>query len=870
MMLALPCNKYGHFLPPNTPPTPLNDNITWEPFDDRATFEFVEWVVEDSPQSHANLKKLLRILAAKFTTDGMPDYCPFYRSKQQILDAIDAIECGEALWRTVAVRYRGPLGPHSPPILHIRNSLEVVKTLVGNPEFVNHFDYVPFKEYTAPDCRQVSNMMSGQWSFDKADEISIDPSTQGGMLVPIVLGADKTTVSVATGHQEFYPTYMSIGNIHNSMRRSHRESVIPVAFLPIPHTSREFEDDEDFRVFKKQVYHSSLTALLMPLRPGMTKPHVLRCPDLHFRRAIFQAGPFIADYLEQVYVSGVVYMWCGQCLSIPKDDFLEGDRRTHELTAMIRELCTPKDAWVIFGINPDVEPFTTHFPRADIHELLTPDILHQLVKGVFKDHLVEWVLDYIKIVHGERVGNKIIDDIDRRISAVAPFPGLRRFPQGRKFKQWTGDDSKALMKVFLPAIAGHVPVDVVQCVKTFLDFCYIARRPSHDSNSIHAMEELLVRFHDLRTVFKDAGVRDDFELPRQHALVHFPRMIRQFGSPNGVCSTITESKHIPAVKKPWRESNRRNPLEQILLKLVRKSKLASARVNYGRHGMINGDVLSDALRNLDLEDAASDDSDVEDVLDPEQLEDALFRELAAQAAAGDVPQAEVTLSAWPAYKKRAHVVAQILQQPRLVEMLRRFLYAQLNLDNPDAENHANVDLLQCPFLHARTLLSVYHSATAVFYAPSDVANPGGMTREMIRSTPRWWKGHARYDTVLVNLGGDAVHAETIDGMMVARVHAFVSVPYDGNTYECAIVRWYVREEQIDLATGMWIVHPELENGHPVYDVIPVASIVRACHLISVYGRTRVPDTFHFSDSLDAFNRYYLNMYVDYHLHELLY
>ena len=35
------------------------------------------------------------------------------------------------------------------------------------------------------------------------------------------------------------------------------------------------------------------------------------------------------------------------------------------------------------------------------------------------------------------------------ISAVPPFPGLRRFPDGRDFVQWTGDDSKALMKVTL-------------------------------------------------------------------------------------------------------------------------------------------------------------------------------------------------------------------------------------------------------------------------------------------------------------------------------------------------------------------------------------------------------------------------------------
>ena len=32
-------------------------------------------------------------------------------------------------------------------------------------------------------------------------------------------------------------------------------------------------------------------------------------------------------------------------------------------------------------------------------------------------------------------------------AAVPEFPGLRRFPDGRDFNQWTGDDSKALMKV---------------------------------------------------------------------------------------------------------------------------------------------------------------------------------------------------------------------------------------------------------------------------------------------------------------------------------------------------------------------------------------------------------------------------------------
>ena len=39
------------------------------------------------------------------------------------------------------------------------------------------------------------------------------------------------------------------------------------------------------------------------------------------------------------------------------------------------------------------------------------------------------------------------DGNSHRIAAAPQFPGLQRFPEGRNFKQWTGNDSKALMKV---------------------------------------------------------------------------------------------------------------------------------------------------------------------------------------------------------------------------------------------------------------------------------------------------------------------------------------------------------------------------------------------------------------------------------------
>jgi hypothetical protein len=56
--------------------------------------------------------------------------------------------------------------------------------------------------------------------------------------------------------------------------------------------------------------HESLKTILSPLRPFMTTPDVVKCPDGHYRRAIYTLGPYIADYPEQVLIATVVSGWC--------------------------------------------------------------------------------------------------------------------------------------------------------------------------------------------------------------------------------------------------------------------------------------------------------------------------------------------------------------------------------------------------------------------------------------------------------------------------------------------------------------------------------------------------------------------------------
>ncbi|PIL37761.1 transcription factor [Ganoderma sinense ZZ0214-1] len=684
-LTALPCDEDGDFLPPGTPPPPRDDSHDWWPFEDRPQFEFAHWHFEEVKTSRRKINQLLRILAAqKAAETGNPNASMFFKDADDIEEHIDAIPYGEIPWRAFEMRYTGPITPHTPAwklqtyTVYTRDPLRVAESMASSADFHRTWDYSPFEEYIGQNCRRFSHFMSGHWAFKKANKLSEDPAMHGAMLVPVIFGADKTTVSVVAGHQAFHPLYMSLGNIHNEMRRAHRDAVIPLAFLAIPKRGRD-KDSNEFRLFSKELYHRALAQILSPLRPAMIAPHIMRCPDGHFRRAIFELGPFIADYPEQVCLAGIVQGWCPKCLAFPDNLENPGKPRFREHTECLVETFTPRVLWDVFGVVADVQPFTNHFPRADIHELITPDLLHQLIKGTFKEHLVEWVMEYIRLTaESEDAANRIIEEIDRRIAAAPPFPGLRHFHHGRNFSQWTGQDSKCLMKVYISAITGLVPPKMVQCLTVFLDFCYDARRSSHDTFSLDAMQEALDFFHELS--------------------------IRLFGSLNGLCSSITESKHIVAVKETWRRSNRRGPIGQMLQTIARQSQMSTALIEFGRRGMLQNDVLTAARIELG-------DDNTEDL--QQQKEDVFLGALLdAQDNDGDRDKT-----------RRLNSLADELHEPNLREMIARFVHV---LRYPGVDLPPDATLDDMPHIPARERISLHPSASVVYYAPSDICGPAGM------------------------------------------------------------------------------------------------------------------------------------------------
>ena len=169
------------------------------------------------------------------------------------------------------------------------------------------------------------------------------------------------------------------------------------------------------------------------------------------------------------------------------------------------------------------------------------------------------------------------------------------------------------------AIQAFVPPKIVKTIAAFLEFCYIARHNIISDDSLEQLKGALHRFHESRQIFLGtvrAHGPSAFSLPRQHSMVHYYDHIKNFGSPNGLCSSITESKHIIAVKRPWRRSNKHMALPQILKVNERLDKVAAARANFTTRGMLADTCLIQALNDIsnDLmdEDAGnSDDSDGE-------------------------------------------------------------------------------------------------------------------------------------------------------------------------------------------------------------------------------------------------------------------
>ncbi|KAG2050282.1 hypothetical protein BDR06DRAFT_984068 [Suillus hirtellus] len=800
-LTRLKCDAEGNIIDQNAHPSPRTDTSldNWTPYESRIAFETAEFPFSQNQTSAKQIDTLLDLWAASLIKHN--DTPPF-TGHRDLYDTIDATPLGDIPWKTFSMSYNGAKSLHDiPPWMDatydvwFRDPHLLLHDMLGNPDFDGEMEYVPYWDYTAEDKRCFKNFFSGDWAWGQADLIAQNEANHGSTFMPLIIGSDKTTVSVATGHTEYHPLYISLAKIFEA------------------------------------------------IKPYMNTPDVAQFPDGHFRRVIYGLGPYIADYLEQVLLSGVVQGWCLKCLADQRD--LDGDgpclRRCKKHRELLVEELEYKKLWEEYGIVGDVVV-------TDIHELISPDILHQIIKGTFKDHLVDWVESYLKITHGTSRAAQIMDDIDNRIAAVSSFAGLQRFPEGHGFKQWTGDDSKALMKVYLPAIRGHVPDEVVRTFSAFLDFCYI--------DDLIQLQDALDRFHRYREIFKTTGVTLSFSLPRQHSLNHYLLLIWQFGAPNGLCSSITESKHIKAVKETWRRSSRYKALGQMMLE---GSCLSEALHKLRkRHCKSNSDEDDDEFANNVA--APTDQPGFLNVNEPKHRS---IEGEVGETIDGPAEEAHVDLAATPRCRCDVRALGNELELPNFQQMVQEFLHDQAHTADPDPPVF---DPASAPLFSGK--VSIFNSAAAEFYAPSDLSGTGGMQREHIHAVSSWHGGAPCHNCVFVNMNTDT---NIMNGLAVARVLCFFSFSNRTSFFQCAVVWWFSHVlDARDLDTGMYVVAPAtLEDDTPDISIIHIDCIFHAAHLIPVYGSNMLPRAITSHNCYNVFHSYFVNKYADHHTFEIV-
>lgn len=523
-----------------------------------------------------------------------------------------------------------------------------------------------------------------------------------------------------SGDKVAYPVYLTIGNISKSIRRkpsTHATALL--AYLP----TTELKCFKDEKIAKYRLFHACMSALLSSLKKAGKSGINLTCADGLIRRIFPILAAYIADFPEQCLVACCQENYCPICTILPNvwENSVLSPLRTQAETE--RLLCAQDD-----GLDPPefrqqglrliFVPFWASMPLTDIFTCITPDILHQLHKGVFKDHLVKWCTD----IMGTR-------NLDNRFKAMTNFPGLLHFKKGiTGISQWTGREHKEMQRVLLCVLAGAVDRKVMTAARSLLNFIFYAQYQSHTCDTLSRMQQALDTFHASKDIFIELGVRGHFNIPKIHSMIHYTNSIKRLGSADGYNTEYSERLHIDFAKAAYKASNRRDYTVQMTTWLQRQEAIALRKAYLAWSGALS--------TTQDVDRCNIDDEDSDDEAAPSPTNEVTIRN----------PSIEYRIAKQPTHHGLSiQDLAQLYHAPNFIEALRSFLQERV------PTNHT------LPTVHDR--FDVYTTMT-IFIPPTRFAHE---ITYRIRASPGCSRGPRkpaappRFDTVLA-VENDGVHS----------------------------------------------------------------------------------------------------------------
>ncbi|KAN0131568.1 hypothetical protein V8E53_010676 [Lactarius tabidus] len=797
----------------------------WAPFHSQCDWEIARWAKMRGPTSSA-MEELLAI------PEVVNKLGLSFSSTKQLNDIIDKELPGRPPFETRSLVIGGETLE-----LHFRNILACIRCIYSDPEFAQDLAVAPERHYADQEktARVFNEMYTGDWWW--AVQTTLESNRPGATVIPVILSSDKTQLTLFCG-KTAYPVYLTIGNIPKEIRQKpSRHAQILVAYIPTTKLE-DIANKTGRRRAMSNLYHSCMQLILSPITACSETGVPMMSGDGIWRQCHPIYAVFVGDYPEQLLVTCTYNNRCPKCL-VPYDEL-----GTHT-TFPPRDYDKARDAYLLSdgdahafhlacreaGQKPVFHPFWETLPLTDVFISIAPDILHQLLQGVFK-HLVAWLINTF--------GSS---EIDARCRSIPPNHHISIFAKGiSSLSRITGKEHKNMSRFLLglvldlPVPDGQVSPRIISAVRTLLDFLYLAQLPLHSSNTLARMEESLSRFHNNKEVFVDLGTCNHFKIPKLHSLTHYVPSIRLFGTTDNYNTEQTERLHIDFTKLAFGATNHKDEYYQMTTWLGRceKVQLHSSFIKWRQR--TNGDTTPSKMpigppcpgaRSLKIARTAT-------------LKAVSFDDLAQKYGA-------------------------IEFQDALADFIAR-------TNNPAASGAALSALASDTLIPFRSV-PVHHRIK--FSSPDGSEIVDSIQVRPEQKDARGRQVPSRFDTALVcgkSASQDGLTHGT-DGHRIVQVRVVFEIPKRvveevftaPNTPPpgyLAYVEWF---SPIPITRGsnhhLRKVTRLTQNGRRRASIIPVTSIIRSVHLLPVFG-PHVPQGWNAFTVLELCNSFYINPFSD--------
>lgn len=571
------------------------------------------------------------------------------------------------------------------------------------------------------------------------------------------------------------------------------------------------------------------------------------CSDGFIRRVYPILAAYVADYPEQCLISCCMENRCPRCV-VPRDKRQEpastASYRSRDPTTTLHTL-QRQDAgemphlYADEGLRPIFHPFWADLPHCNIFKCITPDALHQLHKGVFKDHLVPWIAD---------IADQNI--VDARFRAMSDYQGLRHFRDGIScVSQWTGKEIKEMQRVYLGVIIGLVNERVFAAAQAILNFIFFAQYSSHNDDSLKRMQDELDTFHANKDGFVDAGVREHFNISKIHNIIHYSECIRSHGSADGYNTEAPERLHIDYAKKAYRSVSRTDYIAQMTEWLQRQEAVH-------RQAAYLAWIKSQRAVNLD---------DVEALLECADDRSPRFqdRSHAHKMAASFIASGQEHGHGYRTVKK-----CQLPNTP-VTRLNNEFAADDFT---PALQTYLDKHKPQCELPASQNdRFDVYNSISILLPSRAHVSDTKRVNK--IRAHPRIPSNNPRKagkaptaDTVLV-VEDASLRGRGFKGLRVAQVRVIFKLPsqYGSNDHLLAYVEWFRPLRARDAVSGMFKLKRSTLHHARHAEIISVDRIWQACHLLPKFGTGKVEPSWTHQNVLEKADDFYFNHYANLYL-----